>query len=647
MKHLLSRAAWVLAAVLLGSCGGGRESSEQPVQGLEMPQAVRVDAALCRVPTSAMVDGTRSLIAYLEVDGDCVRSFTGLTPAAAGSPAHAPRERRLALTPSRPITIDELFDWAELQFAVLFPSAQSDRVLGPYTYRYYPETQNHAAVADNVIYVQGPVTGGLLMRVGTLAEVTCIVKPGLCTEVLRDCNLVASWSAGGNQCTANPGQPSRLVSGSTLTLTDSLGNTTGSASFRCTDGQLDFVGTPNCTLVPPKSCDTSALSWTVGSNSCTPNPSDPKTLASGASFPFTDSAGTSGTATYSCSDGTLTRQGTATCNPPAPADCVPTAAQTEWNTNGAFCSADNVPERIANSSSYTFLDTTQKVIGNITFACSNGVLTQTGPTTCYTDLPRIEDSFGGDGGAADGGANGDGSAADGAPIVGGRVSVTDSTGRVVFADSLTDSRGYYRLKLTGMSPPLVVSVTRADGAVRRSLSTQRLKTNGYIFIAVTGLTDWIASEIVRQVTDGDSPAALTPAMVAANPAVVTAAINALRFNEFVNPELVAAGIDPATFDPLATPFRPDGTGYDKVLDNVVVSTDPETGGTVIGPTYCFTPTSWTVGNFTCVPDPGTAATIGSYRTLVVSDTVGSPRGTVGFTCIEGKLQNLVLPNCKP
>ena len=36
----------------------------------------------------------------------------------------------------------------------------------------------------------------------------------------------------------------------------------------------------------------------------------------------------------------------------------------------------------------TVQDTTQKVIGNITFACSNGVLTQTGPTTCYTDRPR-------------------------------------------------------------------------------------------------------------------------------------------------------------------------------------------------------------------------------------------------------------------
>jgi hypothetical protein len=35
--------------------------------------------------------------------------------------------------------------------------------------------------------------------------------------------------------------------------------------------------------------------------------------------------------------------------------------------------------------------------------------------------------------------------------------------------------------------------------------------------------------------------------------------------------ITAAGIDPATFDPLGVPFRPDGTGYDFVLDGVTVT----------------------------------------------------------------------------
>ena len=39
--------------------------------------------------------------------------------------------------------------------------------------------------------------------------------------------------------------------------------------------------------------------------------------------------------------------------------------------------------------------------------------------------------------------------------------VTDTTGRL--ATATTDDKGYYRVKLTGMVPPLLVRVTRPDG----------------------------------------------------------------------------------------------------------------------------------------------------------------------------------------
>ena len=628
----LLRALSVGAMLALVSCSADHEP--ETAHRLDAPTSVRVDPSWCRASGPA----TAALLSYQEVGGHCVRRFTGL-----GGGGATPRKRALATAPSRLVTADELFDWAQVAYSQFFPSARTSLQLGPYTYRYYPESGNHVALAGQDIYVQGPISGGMLLFVGTLGEFSCLVMPSLCGEPPRDCDAPSSWTVGSSVCTPNAGQPTRVASGATTTFVDLSGPTTGNAAFRCSDGTLSAVGTALCTTAAPRSCDTSALQWTIGGNTCTPDPSEPKSIASGVTRLFSDSAGTSGSASWSCNDSTLTRVGAATCNAPAPLACRPTL--TQWVVNGNTCVPDQVPEQIASGMLYTFVDTFPDTRGELTFQCSNGVLTQVGANTCERDLPRIDDSFGGDGGAADGGANGDGTAADGAPIVGGLVTVVDMAGRTVQASAPTDAQGYFRVRLTGMQPPLVVSVQRPDGIIRRSFSTQPLVTNGYIFIAVTGLTDWLASSVAGLAADIPSAAALTPAMVAANPGAVTASINALRNNVFVNPELVAAGLDPNTFDPLATPFRPNGTGYDRVLDNLVITTNTS-GSTVIGPTYCFTPTSWTVNGITCTPNAGTPATIPSFSTLIVTDSDGVTRGTVGFTCIKGVLQNPVLPNCK-
>ncbi len=81
------------------------------------------------------------------------------------------------------------------------------------------------------------------------------------------------------------------------------------------------------------------------------------------------------------------------------------------------------------------------------------------------------DSGGGDsgGGSGDGGGA-DGSAGDGAPIANAPVVLTDKNGRT--ATTTTDALGYYRIKLTGFTPPFVVKVTRADGTVWYAGSTQ-------------------------------------------------------------------------------------------------------------------------------------------------------------------------------
>jgi hypothetical protein len=212
-------------------------------------------------------------------------------------------------------------------------------------------------------------------------------------------------------------------------------------------------------------------------------------------------------------------------------------------------------------------------------ACGGG-----GGGTATVDVAStgIVDSFGrnvggGDSsgvGAGDSGA--DGSAGDGAPIVGGKVVVTDSTGKTVTAT--TDANGYYRVKVTGFTPPFVAKVTRTDGVVRYSLNVKPIKTNGFVTVNITGLTDKIASDVA--VAGGKTGASqLTPQIVAANPAAITKSIGDLR--TLFGVVITKAGLTVETFDPLSVPFVTNRTGYDNVLDNAIV-TVAANGATQLG-----------------------------------------------------------------
>jgi hypothetical protein len=644
LRHRLGSAfGAVLLAALLGACSDG---GMPPAAPLQAPQAVRLDASACPVQATAV--STPTLIQHVWHDGVCTRQFTGI--------AASVETRRLPLattgstaTAAARITVDELFDWAQVQYRNFFPSSRTTLKLGPYQYRYYPESQNHVAVADGVIYVQGPISGGDIARVGTVAEFECLVNPVLCGTGDGACIAPSDWQLGDSRCTASSNGGIRLESGQRITLVDSGRPTVGSAEYLCTAGQLSPTRTPICATVTDAPCDTSAVSWNESGNTCNAQPTDPRTLSSGQQFTFTDSTGTTGTTTLQCNNGDLTRVGSAVCRPaPGPVCNIPLR---EWKVDNFFCEADVYQTQMASGSVLTFNDTQGQPTGSISYFCDNGNLVVTGTPTCSSPLPQIQDSFGGPGGSADGSANGDGTAADGAPIVGGTVTVIDRNGKTVFAPNPTDARGYFRVKLDGMVPPLVVKVRRPDGVVRHSLSTQALRVNGYIFMAVTGLTDWIAADVAERAVGVRSAGVLTGAMIAANPSAVPAAVQASLNNPFVAEQLAALGIAAETFNPLSAPFRPDRTGYDALLDNLIF-TVTEAGVPVIRPTYCLTPTSWSVqitGTqlvITCTPDPNTPTRIENQTTLIVRDSVGPTTGTVGFTCLAGVVQAPVLPSCQ-
>lgn len=192
----------------------------------------------------------------------------------------------------------------------------------------------------------------------------------------------------------------------------------------------------------------------------------------------------------------------------------------------------------------------------------------TGATVAILD--SFGQAVGADAGIGTGDSGADGTAGDGKPAVGARVQVTDSTGKTVSAT--TDAQGYYRVKVTSFSPPFVATATKSDGKVLHSLSVAALKVNGFITLNLSGLTDKVASDVAVKAGKKGS-ADLTPQIVAANSSAVAQAISDLAGR--LSSVIVAAGLNISTFDPIGTPFRPNLTGYDFILENVKVALAPD------------------------------------------------------------------------
>ncbi|WP_325540019.1 YHYH protein [Ramlibacter sp.] len=84
-----------------------------------------------------------------------------------------------------PLTADEAMDWAEAHFPQFFPIEGKLSGAGvPFTYRCYPQSSNCLGVStgspDVAVYVYGAVSGFQLLRLGSLAGYTCVMKPQNC-----------------------------------------------------------------------------------------------------------------------------------------------------------------------------------------------------------------------------------------------------------------------------------------------------------------------------------------------------------------------------------------------------------------------------------------------------------------------------------
>ena len=150
-SHLQSFLGLVLCAVLC-ACGGG---DGRP---LTMPPPAQAMLKASECDASSLSKGD-----VQQVGNACVRA----TPALRAS------LRPLAAAPAG-FTVDMLMTWAETAYPGYFAAAgQTTQFFSPYTYRYYPATRTYLGVAGEDVYVMGPLSGGALARVGSLADFSC------------------------------------------------------------------------------------------------------------------------------------------------------------------------------------------------------------------------------------------------------------------------------------------------------------------------------------------------------------------------------------------------------------------------------------------------------------------------------------------
>lgn len=159
-----------------------------------------------------------------------------------------------------------------------------------------------------------------------------------------------------------------------------------------------------------------------------------------------------------------------------------------------------------------------------------------------------------------------GTVATGAAFVEGTVTAVDARGQVVGESAAVDASGRYQIVLaTGAVAPfrLVALRRSAEGVEERWVGIAPAADLAQV--NVTPITHLIAA---RLSANGDpvtlDPATVTPAALSATVADVQA---------LIAPALAATG-NSVVVDPVTTPFTPDGTGYDRLLDTVRVSVTP-------------------------------------------------------------------------
>lgn len=220
---------------------------------------------------------------------------------------------------------------------------------------------------------------------------------------------------------------------------------------------------------------------------------------------------------------------------------------------------------------------------------------------------------GGGGGGTGGGGGGAtattlaGTAATGAPIIGTVVAI-DANGQVS-APATTSADGAYTLDVAGLTAPFLITVTGTSNGNQVFLTS--LATAAGQTVNITPLTDLVVSTAAGVPAAGVLTEACTPAadgsVTQACRDALAAATTGTRLTEAVAAvQALVAPLNTGNVDVLNGAFVANGTGFDALLDKILVAPAPVQGATA---TVTLIGSNATLGQVTLPATAGATATV--------------------------------------
>lgn len=212
---------------------------------------------------------------------------------------------------------------------------------------------------------------------------------GSAGTISKDCRAsTLNWSSGSEQCSS--AIPSTR-NGNTITATDALAPSTGTAAFTCNEGTFSLQSGSVCngapstvgTSTPPTSpnpCPSIPTSWSSGASTCSATlPGTP----SGSSTSATDNtAPTLGSASYTCSMGSWSSPSSSACSTILAGSSNPTNncsnQPVSWSQSGAQC--QGASGSMSSGQTKQIISTTNN--GGANIHCNNGSVSLVGEGAC-------------------------------------------------------------------------------------------------------------------------------------------------------------------------------------------------------------------------------------------------------------------------
>jgi hypothetical protein len=204
-----------------------------------------------------------------------------------------------------------------------------------------------------------------------------------------------------------------------------------------------------------------------------------------------------------------------------------------------------------------------------------------------------------------------GVAATGAPIAGATIILTDVNGKT--ATTTAGADGSYNLDVTGLTAPFVVVASGAVGDAQ-TVQTSVLASAPAAGASSTVNINPLTNAIVTALTSASDPSAITSSMSSITAGSIASATSLL--NQALGGLASAAGAG-SSFNPISDLATANGTGFDRLLDNLSISNQPKTGAIL------FAKDGVTVDDMAATSAVPTPFTPSSNTTLVVSNTSNS------------------------